>query len=61
MTSLAHVRFKVDARERDEINKTRKSYIDLYTSSYIMIVDVDCQKTANSRLTFPGKMRVPLH
>ena len=71
MTSLAHVRFKVDARERDEIvclgeilmqvKKTRKSYIDLYTSSYIMIVDVDCQKTANSRLTFPGKMRVPLH
>ena len=54
MTSLAHVRFKVDACERDEIvclgkiimqvNKTRKSYIDLYTSSYIIIVVVDCQK-----------------
>ena len=54
MTSLAHVRFKVDAREHDEIvclgemlmqeNKTRKAYIDLYTSSYIIIVVVDCQK-----------------
>ena len=61
VTSLAHVRFKVDARERDEIvclgeiNAGKiKSYIDLYTSSYIMIVDVDCKKTANSRLTFPG-------
>ena len=63
MTSLAHVRFKVDARERDEIvclgeilmqvNKTRNSYIDLYTSSYIIIVAADCQKTANNGLTFP--------
>ena len=63
MTSLAHV--KVDARERDGIvclgeilmqvkkNKTRKSYIDLYTCGYVILVVVDCQKTANSRLTFP--------
>ena len=61
MTSSAHV--KVDARERDgivrlgeilmQVNKTRKSYIDLYTCGYVIIVVVDCQKTANSRLTFP--------
>ena len=54
MTSLAHVRFKVDARECDEIvclggilmqvKLNQKSYIDLYASSYIIIVVVDCQK-----------------
>ena len=52
MTSSAHV--KVDARERDrivrlgeiliQVNKTRKSYIDLYTCGYVIIVVVDCQK-----------------
>ena len=36
-----------------QVKETRKSYIDLYTSSIIIIVVVDCQKTANSRLTFP--------
>ena len=54
MTSLAHVRFKVDARERDElvclgeifmqVNKPENLVIDIYTCSYIIIVVVDYQK-----------------
>ena len=60
VTSLAHIGFKVDARERDlgeilmQVKKTQKiMYRSIYTSSYIIIVVVDCQKTANSRLTSP--------
>ena len=52
MTSLAHVRFKVDVRERDvivclgeilmQVKQQQKNNRKLY-----------CKKTANSPLTFP--------
>ena len=56
MKSLAHVKFKVDAIERDEIVCIGEILMQVKQNHKIIyrdIVVVDCQKTVNSPLTFP--------